>query len=196
MTISNTARPNRWTSLLFAAAVVALAACGSDSATAPQPVAKENLNAPVTQTTVALLSSATVTLSGAGAAFGAASAGQNVSLAFDATGRTPVVTVGANDEFRSNLSFGSCIFTISAVQRGTRFTIGQVITIPVCNIVIPTAGLPVGTPFNTNFTLNLGGFNSGGIPGTFTVGTGGAVTGGRTGGPTITVGTVTTGNPT
>jgi hypothetical protein len=195
MTISNMARPTRWASLLSAVAVVALTACGNDSATAPQQVAKENLNAPVTQATVALLSSTTVSLPGAGAAFGAATAGQNVTIAFGATGLTTAVTVGAN-QFDATLSFGSCRFTVLAVRSGVGFTIGQVITANPCNFVIPTAGKLVGAEFSSSFNLQFGQFLSQPLSGSFKIDSNGFVEGRDRDGRPVLVGRVTTGNPT
>lgn len=191
--ISRMVRPSRWVSVFSTVAVLALAACGKDDPVSPQ-VAKSDLTAPASQQTIALLAATTVTLPGAGAAFGAASAGQNVTMVFDAAGLTPVISIGGNDEIEAGLTFGSCIFTIRSVRRGTTFRVGQVITVPVCNLVIRTGGQPVGTAFTTTFVFVFGGFTSSPLPGTFTVTTGGSVSGGRQGGPTITIGTVPTGS--
>lgn len=193
MTISSMVRPSRWVSVFSTVAVLALAACGKDDPVSPQ-VAKSDLNVPASQQNIGLLAATTVSLPGAGAAFGAASAGQNVTMVFDAAGLTPVVTVGGNDEFEAALTFGSCIYTIRVVRRGTTFRVGQVITVAICNLVIRTGGQPIDTPFTTTYLFVFGGFTSNALPGTFTVTTGGSVSGGRQGGPTITVGTVPTGS--
>lgn len=193
MTISSMVRPSRWVSVFSTVAVLALAACGKDDPVSPQ-VAKSDLNVPAAQQNAGLLAGTSVTIPGAGAAFGAASAGQNVTMVFDAAGVTPVVSVGSNDEFEAALTYGSCIYTIRVVRRGTLFRVGQVITVPICNIAIRTGGQPIGSAFNTTFLLVFGGFNSNPLTGTFTITTGGSVSGGRQGGPTITVGTVPTGS--
>lgn len=170
-------------------ALVFTAACDSET-TAPVIVATSNVVAPVSSGTVAAVTGKTFSFP-SGAALSPALANQPVSLTFSQTGtattaaiQTPTATVPAT------VTFGSCIFTITATVGG--FTQGQVITVPNCSITLNTNGTPTGTTTGVSTTMTLGTTTSTPVTVTVTVAPNGTVTVTAPNGQTVPVGTTTT----
>lgn len=174
-------------------ALAFVAACDSDP-TAPVIIATSNVVAPVSSGTVAAVTGKTFSFP-SGAALSPTLANQPVSFTFSQTGttttaaiQTPTATVPAT------VTFGSCIFTITATVGG--FTQGQVITVPTCNITLNTNGTPTGTTTGVSTTMTLGTTNSNPVTVTVTVAANGTVTVTGANGQTVTVGVATTGTAT
>lgn len=172
------------------------AACDNQT-TAPVKVAAGNVTAAVNSSTVAAVSGKTFTFPNGGGALSPALANQTVSLAFTSSGSstTAVITTPAGN-IPANVTFGSCIFTTTAVS--ALGPVGTVLTVNPCSITINSNGLPAtGATVNATVTMSLGaGQPSTPVTVPIQISTSGTVTVTGTNGAGIPVGTTTTTNAT
>ena len=153
--------------VLFAvsASALLLAACKDDSA-GPVKIATENVVVPVNSSVVAAAAGTTFNFPNGGAALSPAVAGQNLAIQLGGTAAAPAANLAITSpagtlvgSFRANLTFGSCIFTItqSTFTSPHPLSVGQVITVNPCSLTLQTAGQPVtGGTQSTPATLTLG----------------------------------------
>ena len=147
---------------LVASAAAALIACGGGSSTPAAQVAANNLTATVTPTTGAALTKAfsgeTFTFPSGVSALG--TTGSTTVKITDAATPTFVVTAPGGS-YSGNLSYGSCIFTITQVTGTLTNRVGQVFTINPCTFTVNTAGAITGATRSTGVTWTLGQATSG-----------------------------------
>jgi hypothetical protein len=167
-------------SLAVVAVAAGLVACGGGSrSAAPFYSSNSTVNA-----TVAAYSgiTGTYTFPAGVTGFGTTT---TTDVAFGGTPAAPTFTIGSGGLSASGvLSFGSCIFTVTASSypTGHPLALGQVVTINPCSITLQTSGQSYSTgAANIPVNLTLGTVNSNARTATFTV----SPTG------TIPVGTVT-----
>lgn len=181
--------------LALGALALALAACGKDPA-APVKIATQNVTATFSAPVAQAIAGRAISIPGAAGLIAPAAANQNLSLTFGGTGTattaagTITTAAGATTgSFTSNVTFASCIFTITSVTGNIGLTVGQQIRVNPCSLNVVTAGTQVGTTANTNATVTFGNFQSAPIPVTVQVSETGTVTVNNQ-----NVGTVSTGN--
>lgn len=164
--LSSVAVP-RTSRLIVAAFLVAgiagWVACGS---TTPQPqvtVATQNTKVAMDPTVTSSVIGTTFTFPGGAGAFAPAVANQNLTLSFGgsasaltSSGQITSPSGATVGTFTSTVSFGSCDFTITAVTGNPGVTVGQVIRIDPCNIVIQTNGVVTGANVSTAASLVFG----------------------------------------
>lgn len=153
--------------VLFAvsASALLLAACKDDSA-GPVKIVTENVVVPVNSSVVAAAAGTTFNFPNGGAALSPAVAGQNLAIQLGGTAAAPAANLAITSpagtlvgSFRANLTFGSCIFTItqSSFTSPHPLSVGQVITVNPCSLTLQTAGQQVtGGTQSTPATLTLG----------------------------------------
>jgi hypothetical protein len=174
-----------------------VAACGKDT-TAPVKIATQNVSSTFNGSVAQAIAGRAITIPGAAGLVAPAAPNQNLALTFGGTASAPTaqgsITTAAGattGTFTSNVTFGSCLFTITSVTGNLGISVGQQIRVNPCSLNIATAGQQVGTTANTNATVTFGNFQSAPIPVQVQVNENGSVTvGGQT------VGTVSTGNST
>lgn len=186
--IQSTTR-SRAARMVFALAIVStatlFAACDDDPA-APTLVAASNTVVSVNATVATALAGTAFSFPGGAGALDPVVANQNLVLTFAGTGTAPTaaatITTAAGattGTFTANLSFGSCIFAVTAstFPAGHRFALGQTITVNPCNINVATAGAQAnGVGVSRSVSLVLGAAASSGASVTVGVNPGGQVT--------------------
>lgn len=147
---------------------LAFGAVACNKTTAPQPkVAAGNAQIPMSTTTVRAVEGVTFTFANGGAALTPALANQTITLTMSNTSSaTPTTTVvapnlvGTNGQpgrFTANTTFGSCIFTITSVTGIPGLTVGQNITVNVCQVIAQTGGVQAtGNATTVQILLQLG----------------------------------------
>jgi len=179
------------------AATTVWVACGSSAEAPPPPVkvATTNATLPMSTTTAAAVSNTTFSFPGAAGVISPSLANADLTLSFAHTGEDLASTAtvkqpdGSTGTFTSSVTFGSCIFKITAVSGSVgTLKVGDVITVNPCAINIATAGqVADGTTKSTGVTVTLGVAVSQSAPVEVSVSAGGVISVG--GAP---VGTVTT----
>lgn len=180
-------RRTRASRFLLTAVVVSAglmsAACKDDS-TSPKPmVAAADAVLPANTTVVTAVSGTAFNFTGGAGAIATEVAGQNLRLTFGGTSTAPtaamVITTSAGattGTVTTNVTFGSCIFAVTAstFPTGSRLAVGQVITVNPCNINVNTAGQQAnGVSASRSVALQLGSAVSSGASVTVQVNPGG-----------------------
>jgi len=197
MAISFAGLRNKRPGLALGVLALALAACGKET-TAPVKIATQNVTTTFNGAVAQALAGRSISIPGAAGLVAPAAPNQNLGLTFGGTSTavtaagTVTTAAGATTgSFTANVTFGSCIFTITSVTGNLGLTVGQTIRVNPCSITALTAGVQVGTTANTNATVTFGNFQSAPIPVTVQVSENGTVTVNNQ-----NVGTVSTGNST
>jgi hypothetical protein len=187
------------TGVTMAAVLMAPAACDDDDPSSPTVVATNNLVASASLANIGAITGNTFTIANGGAMISPALAGQAVSLSFSRTGTaapTAQMVVGGTT-ISSNVTFGSCIFTITAITgaNAAGLVVGQVITVNPCNINIGTEGVEADGAANLrNVTITFGTASSNAITANIIITPSGQVIIRKTDGTEVSVGTVNTTN--
>jgi len=181
--------------LALLALIVVPAACGDDDPAEPTPVASENLVAPANAATIQAVTGQTFAIPNAGAAIAPAFAGQSVDLTFNESAAPTATIVVGGTTIQTDVSFGSCIFTVTGVTglNAAGLTNGQRIIVNPCNFIVNTLGAPAGTTASQrNVQVTFGTSTSTPIRSTVTIGSDGTIVITKPNGSQVTVGTVTT----
>jgi hypothetical protein len=185
------------TGLTMAVALMAPTACDDDDPTGTTVVATSNLVAPASLANINAITGNTFTIGNGGVMLSPLLAGQAVSLTFSRVGTaspTAQLVVGTTT-YSSNLTFGSCVFTITAITGPNPglITVGQVITVNPCNVNIGTEGVEADGDANLrNVTLTFGTASSNAITSNIIITPNGQVILRKTDGTEVTLGTVGT----
>ncbi len=168
--------------LALGALALALAACGRDS-TAPVQIATQNVTTTFNGSAAQAIAGRAISIPGAAGLVAPAAPNQNLSLTF---GGTPTATTAqatittasgaTTGSFTANVTFGSCLFTITSVTGNLGLTVGQQIRVNPCSLNINTAGQQVGTTANSIATVSFGNFRSAPLPVQVQVNENGSVT--------------------
>lgn len=139
----------------------------------------------------------TFNIGNGGAMLSPSLAGQAVSLTFSqapSAAPTAQMVVGGTT-YTSGVTFGSCVFTITAINgpNPAGLVIGQVITVNPCNLNIGTEGVGANGAANLrNVTITFGTASSNSITSNIIITPSGQVIIRKTDGTEVTVGTVGT----
>lgn len=184
--MSSIVHRTRISRLVTVAAVLAVGVASSackDDATAPQKMVATNTTLAMNPTVTSALVGTTFSFPGGAGALATELAGQNLALTFGGTATSPtaamVITTtsgGAVGTASATLTFGSCIFAITAstFPAGSRLALGQTVIVNPCNINVQTAGLrATGVAATRSVALALGAAVSSGAAITVQVNPGG-----------------------
>ncbi len=174
---------------ILAAAALALAvvssACKKDT-TAPLQMAATNTSLNMNSTITSVVAGKAFSFPGGAGALSSEVANQNLALTFAGTAAAPTASMtitsptgGAVGSFSADVTFGSCIFKITASTfTGTSaLAQGKTITVDPCKFEAITAGkVANGTASAVNTALLLGNFLSGFTPLTISIGPSGTIT--------------------
>ena len=137
-------------------ATAALVACGGGGGDQYAPITSNAVTPATATTAAALTDNGAMRFSTGVAAFGTADSTLNVTANGGAYNFT--VAEGGNTA-SGNLTFGSCIFTVTAstFPAGNALANGATVTVQPCNLIFQTAGQGnTGAPFTAQTTLLLG----------------------------------------
>jgi hypothetical protein len=146
-------------SVIVAAALVACGGGGGGGEAAA--VASTNATAAFDTTNgprlIRALDNTTFTFAGGVPALGT-NAATTLTIKDASTGTPKFDLVSGSNQASGNISFGSCIFTVTSITPGTTlFTVGQQITVNPCTLQAAVAGNPAGQlPVRDDLTLTLG----------------------------------------
>jgi len=170
------------------AAVVFLTQCNKSS-TAPKQVAASNITVATTASTVAAVSATPLSFPAGGAVLAPALANQSFTMTLNTSGSATTAAIalpGINGNVQANVTFGSCIFTVS-VSNVASLPVGSVVTISPCTINAATGGAQTDTQTNVPVTMTLGSATSSQVSLPVTVSATGGVTIGTTNVGTVTL---------
>ncbi|MHB8838603.1 MAG: hypothetical protein ACYC7F_06580 [Gemmatimonadaceae bacterium] len=174
---------------ILAAAALALAvvssACKKDT-TAPLQMVAENTTLQVNSTITSALVGTAFSFPGGAGALSSAVAGQNLAMTFGGTSTSPTAAMtitnssgGTVGTISTNVTFGSCIFAVTAstFPAGHALAQGQTITVNPCNIWVGTSGAVAnGVATTRSVALLLGNASSANASVTVGVNAGGQLT--------------------
>lgn len=183
------ARRTRASRLIIAAAVIAAVvvpvACHKESTTAPQMQVATNTTLPASAAATTAVAGTPFSFAGGAGAISSSLTGQNLTVTFGGTAAAPTASMvftpaagGTGGSVIADVTFGSCIFRISAVSGSVgTLAVGQTITVNPCNFNIGTAGvLANGVAASRSIALLLGAASSSNSTVTVSVNAGGQLT--------------------
>ena len=178
------ARLYRFSAVL--AAVVVPVACHKEPTAAPVQQAATNTTLTTNATVANAVAGVPFSFPGGAGAISPSVAGQNLTLTFGGTTTAPSASMvitpaagGASATITADVTFGSCIFKVTATT-GTvpaNLAVGQIITVNPCNLNVSTQGATAnGVAANRAASLFLGAAASTGTLVTVSVNAGGGLT--------------------